>query len=182
MNWGPVIPRSRSAPAAVSGKEAFADEEGKPQWNPGDPNYAQFPSGPKSGMFYYLSYTRMRDVTDGLTNTLAVGERGQDGTGNYGTNICAGFEGDAFLPTGSGLIPPSPCHRRRLRQQQSQSAQHQPLLELPRRRHPVPARRRQRPLPELQHELRDLPVAVYRARRRSDGRVLTEHLGTRYAV
>ena len=81
------------------------------QYPPSHPSYdpATIPS-PRNGMLYFDSHTRMRDVTDGTSNTMIVGERGISAAnpGDYGWDICAGYEGDGWLRVGAGFSQGDP--------------------------------------------------------------------------
>ena len=104
LGFGPL---SYSTYAGISGDKTFVVAEGKYQYIRTSPNYGMTPRpAPQNGMFYNISSTRTRDVTDGLSGTMAVGERGIDPTRNFGGNLCAGFEGDPYIPTGSGFSAP----------------------------------------------------------------------------
>lgn len=58
----------------------------------------------KNGMFYVDSAVRFRDVTDGLSTTVAMGERGIPETLNIGWTLCGSTQ-DSFLDMQIGLIP-----------------------------------------------------------------------------
>jgi len=93
---------------------------------PSDPSSGQVSTGPlgrhavggyvgvsgdtptsKNGMFYVNSATRFRDLTDGVSNTIAMGERGIPSQLNFGWMLCGSTQ-DAFLDTQIGLIPGKP--------------------------------------------------------------------------
>lgn len=66
------------------------------------------------GMFFGNSYRRTQDVTDGVANTIFVGERGVPSDGSYGWWTGPGTGGtcpvgwlDVVLASGAGLQPPS---------------------------------------------------------------------------
>jgi len=103
-NWGGTSVYSVLSYPGVAGSGTFVGEQGQPQWPPSNPKYgsAGFPPA-YNGMLYWNSNTRIRDVTDGTCMTLFVGERGLDATGSYTEGICAGYEGNAYIPTGNGL-------------------------------------------------------------------------------
>jgi prepilin-type N-terminal cleavage/methylation domain-containing protein/prepilin-type processing-associated H-X9-DG protein len=68
-----------------------------------------------NGMFYNLSGTKMRDVADGTSQTLAVGERGVPSGLQYGWPICSNgwppFRSgnrDHILDTSAGIAMPTP--------------------------------------------------------------------------
>jgi len=107
-NWGPGIGAfAQTDYLGVAGNAAVALEKGQPQYPPTAAGYGStgFPNT-GNGMFYYASYISVHHVKDGLSNTLAVGERGIDATGTHSQSICAGFEGNAYMPTGNGLANP----------------------------------------------------------------------------
>jgi prepilin-type N-terminal cleavage/methylation domain-containing protein len=67
------------------------------------------------GIFYNNSRTRIGDITDGTSNTIAIGERGIDNTLSYGWPLCAKgytplFSGrrDHVLDTGAGFFKRDP--------------------------------------------------------------------------
>ena len=64
----------------------------------------------RRGMLSYNSSTRMRDVSDGTSSTLFVGERGVSDSRDYGWDICAGVEGDGWLSVGGGFGPGDPVN------------------------------------------------------------------------
>lgn len=88
----------------VAGDSPFVSERGGVQNVPVPPNPVF--SFDNRGTFYRRSATRIRDISDGTTNTTFVGERGSGSTFNYTPAMCGGFEGDNFLPTGQGFGPP----------------------------------------------------------------------------
>ncbi len=57
-----------------------------------------------NGTLYQLSSIRVRDITDGTSNTMLVGERSVDRTLNWGWDICAGVELDSWLGTGEWIL------------------------------------------------------------------------------
>src|SRR6185369_1811313 len=59
-----------------------------------------------TGMLYTLSRTRMRDVTDGSSNTLFVGERGLPNDLGWGWVICGGNECEQYISTETGMTMP----------------------------------------------------------------------------
>ncbi len=100
-------PLSYSSYPSVTGDALFVSQEGKHQYIPTASGYAsQVTIPPKNGVMFWSSRIRIGDITDGSSNTTVVGERGIDPTYNYGGNLCAGYEGDSYLPTGSGFSPP----------------------------------------------------------------------------
>lgn len=58
-----------------------------------------------NGILYSISSVRMGDVTDGLSQTLIVGERGIPTKGIWGWLICGGTECEQYLGTYLGLAP-----------------------------------------------------------------------------
>ncbi len=58
-----------------------------------------------NGMYYDLSSTRFRDLLDGTSNTLAIGERGIPGDLGWGWLVCGGTECEHFISTEEGLAP-----------------------------------------------------------------------------
>ncbi|MBP85822.1 MAG: prepilin-type cleavage/methylation domain-containing protein [Planctomycetaceae bacterium] len=56
-----------------------------------------------NGMFYSLSDTRFRDVIDGTSTTLAIGERGIPGDKGWGWMVCGGTECEHYIATNRGL-------------------------------------------------------------------------------
>ncbi len=59
-----------------------------------------------NGVFYSLSSTRFRDITDGLSNTFAVGERGLPKDLGWGWIMCGGNECEQYLNSKAGIISP----------------------------------------------------------------------------
>jgi len=62
-------------------------------------------SSPTEGLFYYNSNVRFRDVTDGLSNTFAMGERAHGtikSTAPYGSAM---WPGSTLFPCGPGGLP-----------------------------------------------------------------------------
>jgi prepilin-type N-terminal cleavage/methylation domain-containing protein len=59
-----------------------------------------------TGIFYSQSSTRFRDITDGMSNTLAYGERGLPTDLGWGWVKCGGSECEQYLSVEAGLIPP----------------------------------------------------------------------------
>lgn len=58
-----------------------------------------------NGMYYNLSDTRFRDVLDGTSTTLAIGERGIPWDRGWGWMICGGTECEHYIATNRGLAP-----------------------------------------------------------------------------
>ena len=58
----------------------------------------------KNGVFYVDSPTRFRDLLDGLSTTVAMGERGIPEALNIGWTLCGSTQ-DSFLDMQIGLIP-----------------------------------------------------------------------------
>ena len=58
----------------------------------------------KNGIFYVDSATRFRDVIDGLSSTIAVGERGIPKALNIGWTLCGSTQ-DSFVDMQIGLMP-----------------------------------------------------------------------------
>lgn len=58
-----------------------------------------------NGMYYDLSDTRFRDLLDGTSNTLAIGERGIPRDLGWGWLVCGGTECEHFISTEEGLAP-----------------------------------------------------------------------------
>lgn len=56
-----------------------------------------------NGMYYNLSSTRFRDILDGSSNTLAIGERGIPRDLGWGWLICGGTECEHYVSTEEGL-------------------------------------------------------------------------------
>ncbi len=56
-----------------------------------------------TGMYYDLSDTRFRDILDGTSSTLAIGERGIPNDLGWGWMICGGTECEHFISTEEGL-------------------------------------------------------------------------------
>ncbi len=56
-----------------------------------------------TGMYYDLSNSRFRDVLDGTSSTLAIGERGIPNDLGWGWLICGGTECEHFVSTEEGL-------------------------------------------------------------------------------
>jgi prepilin-type N-terminal cleavage/methylation domain-containing protein len=61
-----------------------------------------------SGLFYDDSRTRMKDVTDGLSKTLAIGERGVPEDLSWGWVIAGGQECEQYLSAARGVFRPLP--------------------------------------------------------------------------
>jgi len=59
-----------------------------------------------NGIFYSQSGTRFRDITDGVSNTLAYGERGLPAGLGWGWVKCGGSECEQYLSVQDGLVPP----------------------------------------------------------------------------
>jgi prepilin-type N-terminal cleavage/methylation domain-containing protein/prepilin-type processing-associated H-X9-DG protein len=58
-----------------------------------------------NGLLYSLSSTRFRDVQDGSSNSLIVGERGIPNDLGWGWPICGGTECEHYISTERGLSP-----------------------------------------------------------------------------
>jgi prepilin-type processing-associated H-X9-DG protein/prepilin-type N-terminal cleavage/methylation domain-containing protein len=58
-----------------------------------------------NGTFYSLSSTRFRDITDGTSQTVMIGERGLPNDLLWGWVICGGTENEQYLSTARGLSP-----------------------------------------------------------------------------
>ncbi|MDA0281867.1 MAG: DUF1559 domain-containing protein [Planctomycetota bacterium] len=90
---------------------------------PSDPNSGRVSTGPlgdhassnypgvsgdtptsKNGILYVNSAIRFRDVTDGLSTTVAMGERGIPSALNIGWSLCGSTQ-DAFLDMQVGVVP-----------------------------------------------------------------------------
>lgn len=56
-----------------------------------------------NGMLFFASATNFKDVSDGSSNTLIMGERTVDKSRDYGWDICSGTEGDSWLNAGHGF-------------------------------------------------------------------------------
>ena len=56
-------------------------------------------------MYYDLSNTRFRDLLDGTSSTLAIGERGIPNDLGWGWLICGGTECEHFISAEEGLAP-----------------------------------------------------------------------------
>ena len=93
----------------VAGDEVPVLSEGVPQYPPWHSSYDPSTIPPiKNGMLSFNSDIHVADVRDGTSNTMMVGERGISKDWNYGWNICAGYEGDSFIPAGAGFSPGEP--------------------------------------------------------------------------
>ncbi|MEZ6126222.1 MAG: DUF1559 domain-containing protein [Planctomycetaceae bacterium] len=69
----------------------------------GNPGCSGITNG--SGTFYSLSRTRMRDITDGSSNTMIVGERGIPSDRGWGWYLCGGTECEHYISSERGLSP-----------------------------------------------------------------------------
>lgn len=58
-----------------------------------------------NGTFYSVSKTRFRDITDGTSNTLVIGERGIPKDLGWGWLLCGGTECEHYVSTERGLSP-----------------------------------------------------------------------------
>jgi prepilin-type N-terminal cleavage/methylation domain-containing protein len=58
-----------------------------------------------TGMYYDLSNTHFRDLLDGTSSTLAIGERGIPNDLGWGWLICGGTECEHFISAEEGLAP-----------------------------------------------------------------------------
>jgi prepilin-type N-terminal cleavage/methylation domain-containing protein len=59
-----------------------------------------------NGLFYWYSEVAFKHITDGLSNTLMIGEKGiMDGDGAYGYGICSWGTRDGWLSTEKGIQP-----------------------------------------------------------------------------
>jgi prepilin-type N-terminal cleavage/methylation domain-containing protein/prepilin-type processing-associated H-X9-DG protein len=61
----------------------------------------------RDGMLFFNSGIGTRDVTDGTSQTMMMGERGLGASLNYGWKFCGGAEGDCWLGAGKGLSAPA---------------------------------------------------------------------------
>jgi len=59
-----------------------------------------------NGIFFTRSRTKFRDVTDGLSTTLFVGERGIPDDWGWGWPVCGGTECEHYVSAERGLSPP----------------------------------------------------------------------------
>ena len=59
-----------------------------------------------NGVLYSDSRVRMRDITDGSSNTFAVGERGLPQDLGWGWILCGGTECEQYLNSKAGIISP----------------------------------------------------------------------------
>lgn len=59
-----------------------------------------------NGLLFSLSSVKFRDITDGSSNTFAIGERGMPRDLTWGWIICGGNECEQYLSTRNGLIAP----------------------------------------------------------------------------
>ena len=67
----------------------------------GNPGCSGITNG--NGTFYSMSSTRFRDIKDGTTNTLVVGERGIPSDWGWGWYLCGGTECEHYISTERGL-------------------------------------------------------------------------------
>jgi prepilin-type N-terminal cleavage/methylation domain-containing protein/prepilin-type processing-associated H-X9-DG protein len=63
------------------------------------------PNGPGDGTFYFGSKVAFRHMTDGLSNTVIVGERGLRAENPWGYGICSWGTRDGFLSMQKGIAP-----------------------------------------------------------------------------
>ena len=94
-------------------EECFSGAGGNPQPGPGADGLAGGYGASGRGPFYRNSQTRFGEVTDGLSNTIFVGERSGDHSPSTWTGAIAGGRCPAwavFQPPAPYLPPPNPAY------------------------------------------------------------------------